>query len=45
MRHEGILISKAGALNNVLKIRPPLCFDRAQADQLCDTLASVMANI
>ena len=32
LKDKGFLTSNAGALRNVLKIRPPLCFDREQAD-------------
>ena len=34
MRQRGVLIGIAGAQGNVLKIRPPLCFDQKNADQL-----------
>lgn len=42
MREEGVLISKAGAHDNVLKIRPPLCFSKQQGEQLLTTLDRVL---
>ena len=32
MKDKGFLISNAGVLGNVLKIRPPLVFNRTHAD-------------
>jgi len=43
MRHNGILMSKIGEHDNVLKLRPPLCFSEENADQLISTLDDVMA--
>jgi 4-aminobutyrate aminotransferase-like enzyme len=43
MRHKGVLMSKIGEHDNVLKLRPPLCFSREHADQLIETLDEVMA--
>jgi 4-aminobutyrate aminotransferase-like enzyme len=43
MRHKGVLMSKIGEHDNVLKLRPPLCFSRANADFLVDTLDEVLA--
>jgi len=43
MRHKGILMSKIGEHDNVLKLRPPLCFSRENADQLIETLDEVLA--
>jgi 4-aminobutyrate aminotransferase-like enzyme len=42
MRRNGILMSKIGEHDNVLKLRPPLCFSRDNADQLISTLDNVM---
>jgi len=38
MRERRVLIGAAGRWGNVLKIRPPLCFSNAQADQLVSAL-------
>jgi 4-aminobutyrate aminotransferase-like enzyme len=42
MRQRGVLIGTTGRAGNVLKIRPPLVFSRAYADQLVETLRSVL---
>ena len=42
MRHMGILMSKIGEHDNVLKLRPPLCFSKENADQLITTLDDVL---
>ena len=39
MRNRNVLIGTAGKHANVLKIRPPLCFSREDADTLADALA------
>ena len=43
MRDKGILLSTDGPFHNVLKIKPPLCFRRADADHLLATLDGVLA--
>jgi 4-aminobutyrate aminotransferase-like enzyme len=43
MRERGILLSATGPAGNVLKIRPPLVFQREHADLLLDTLDRVLA--
>lgn len=42
MREAGILISTDGPLHNVLKIKPPLVFSRADADLLVQTLDRIL---
>ncbi len=42
MRRKGVLISACGLVDNVLKIRPPLVFSKANADQLLETLWTVL---
>jgi 4-aminobutyrate aminotransferase-like enzyme len=42
MRERGVLLSTDGPDHNVLKIKPPLCFDRSDADFLSDTLDHVL---
>ena len=44
MRREGVLIGRTGRNGNVLKIRPPLVFSRADADLLAATLDRVLAH-
>jgi 4-aminobutyrate aminotransferase-like enzyme len=43
MRDRHVLISGTGAAASALKIRPPLTFSRANADQLIDAFADVLS--
>ena len=42
MRAHGILMSTDGPFGNVMKIKPPMCFDRKNADFLVDTLEKTL---
>lgn len=42
MRERGVLIGATGPAGNVLKLRPPLVFQREHADLLLQTLAGVL---
>jgi 4-aminobutyrate aminotransferase-like enzyme/Ser/Thr protein kinase RdoA (MazF antagonist) len=42
MRDHGILLSTDGPFHNVLKIKPPLVFDKANADFLVTTLDKIL---
>ena len=44
MRQAQMLIGTTGRHGNVLKIRPPLVFERANADRLAQTLEQVLAR-
>ena len=44
MKREGVLISRIGMHNNILKIRPPLCFSRAHADTVVNALDRVLGE-
>jgi 4-aminobutyrate aminotransferase-like enzyme len=44
MRERRVLISATGPADNVLKIRPPLPFGRAHADQLLEALSACAAE-
>ena len=44
MRERGILLSATGPAGNVLKIRPPLVFEREHADLLLQALDEVLAS-
>jgi 4-aminobutyrate aminotransferase-like enzyme len=44
MRDHGILISTDGPDHNVLKLKPPLVFDAADADRLVATLDKILAE-
>ena len=45
MRDHGVLISRIGPHNNILKIRPPMPFWQEHADILLQTLDVVMAGL
>ncbi|HXV35596.1 MAG TPA: aminotransferase class III-fold pyridoxal phosphate-dependent enzyme, partial [Myxococcota bacterium] len=45
MRDDGVLIGIEGALRNILKIRPPLVFSEANADQLLAALDGALAAV
>jgi 4-aminobutyrate aminotransferase-like enzyme/Ser/Thr protein kinase RdoA (MazF antagonist) len=42
MREHGILMSTDGPFYNVLKIKPPMCFDKKNVDFLVETLDKVL---
>lgn len=44
MRDEGVLMGLIGRFDNLLKIRPPMPFDRDHADHLFEVLESVFAR-
>jgi 4-aminobutyrate aminotransferase-like enzyme len=44
MKEEGILLSTDGPLENVVKIKPPLVFSKANAEFFLDKLAAVLAE-
>ncbi len=44
MRELGFLMSTDGPDENVLKIKPPMCFERRNADQLVDYLDRVLGE-
>ena len=44
LKERGVLISAAGAYGNVLKVRPPLCFSRDNADLFLETVDAVMSQ-
>ncbi|HLK69286.1 MAG TPA: aminotransferase class III-fold pyridoxal phosphate-dependent enzyme [Bryobacteraceae bacterium] len=45
MKDLGVLLSTDGPMHNVIKIKPPLVFDRTDADLLVDHLDRVLAGI
>ena len=42
MKEAGVLIGTDGPLHNVLKIKPPLVFTQANADELLEVLDGVL---
>lgn len=45
MRERGVLISRIGPHDNILKIRPPMCFSKDHADLLLGTLDAVLNDV
>ena len=45
MRDRRVLISATGPVGHTLKIRPPLPFSRANADQLLEVLTDALAGL
>lgn len=45
MRESGVLLSTTGPFDNVVKIRPPMVFSKANADVLVNALNEVMARL
>jgi 4-aminobutyrate aminotransferase-like enzyme len=45
MRERGVLISRIGIHDNILKIRPPMPFSKEHADLLVDTLDEALASL
>jgi 4-aminobutyrate aminotransferase-like enzyme len=44
LRDRRVLIGAAGRFGNVLKLRPPLCFSAAQAEQLAAALDEALSH-
>ena len=44
MKERGILVSTEGPHHNVLKLKPPMCFGREQADRFVEVLAEVLGD-
>ncbi len=42
MRERGFLMSTDGPLHNVIKIKPPMCFTKANADELLSNIKHVL---
>ncbi len=45
MKERGVLISKIGVYDNILKMRPPICFKREHADILLTELDQVLHEV
>ncbi|MFP6806111.1 MAG: aspartate aminotransferase family protein [Pseudomonadales bacterium] len=45
MKDKGFLLSNAGALGNVVKIRPPLVFQQNHADKFLESFAQMLSEI
>lgn len=45
LRPMGILVGKGGAFNNVVRVKPPLCFTKEDANCLINCLDSVLTSM
>lgn len=45
MKDKGFLMSNAGAMGNVVKIRPPLVFDKAQGDAFLQAMEETLKTV
>jgi 4-aminobutyrate aminotransferase-like enzyme len=45
LRHRNILIGAAGSLGSVLKIRPPMCFTKENADMFVSACDAVLSEL
>ena len=45
MREENILLSLDGPYSNVMKFKPPLCFNKENAKELIEKLDRVLTEI
>ena len=45
LKEKGFLLSNAGALHNVVKIRPPLPFQQEQADAFLEAFAEMLREM
>ena len=43
MRHHGVLLGKGGLYGNTLRIKPPMCITKDDADYLVDCLDQVLS--
>jgi 4-aminobutyrate aminotransferase-like enzyme/Ser/Thr protein kinase RdoA (MazF antagonist) len=44
MKNEGVIVIPTGTHDNVLKIKPPMVFSRADVDLFCDVLGRVLTD-
>ncbi|MNY80645.1 hypothetical protein D3C86_2217900 [compost metagenome] len=45
LRESGVLISSAGPLENILKVRPQLVFEREHADLFIESFEAVLRDL
>jgi 4-aminobutyrate aminotransferase-like enzyme len=43
MKEAGVLVSTDGPDENVIKIKPPICFNKHNADQLVEAMDRALA--
>jgi alanine-glyoxylate transaminase/(R)-3-amino-2-methylpropionate-pyruvate transaminase len=45
MKDFGVLMGKGGIWGNVFRIKPPMCFSRADADFVVDAMDQALAEL
>jgi alanine-glyoxylate transaminase/(R)-3-amino-2-methylpropionate-pyruvate transaminase len=45
MKDMGVLMGKGGLYGNVFRIKPPMCFTKADADFLVDVMDHAMTGL
>lgn len=45
MKDMGVLMGKGGLFGNVFRIKPPMCFTKADADFLVDVMDASLAKL
>jgi alanine-glyoxylate transaminase/(R)-3-amino-2-methylpropionate-pyruvate transaminase len=45
MKDGGVLMGKGGLAGNVFRIKPPMCFNRADADFLVDVMDHALTGL
>jgi ethanolamine-phosphate phospho-lyase len=45
MKNEKILLSLDGPYSNVMKLKPPLCFNKENAMEVVNTLDNVLSDL
>ena len=45
MRQRGILLSTDGPYQNVIKIKPPMTFNKDNVDQVCFQLNDILSKL
>jgi 4-aminobutyrate aminotransferase len=44
-REQGLLVGKGGLFGNCLRVAPPLCVTREEADRAADTLLAALSQV
>lgn len=45
LRRDGVILSRDGPHENVLKFKPPMCFTTEDADEVCDKIDALLTDM